>query len=50
MSTATFGTSASATSDTHSWWRRALMSLGIGLAVFTPLAVWLRRRRNHNQT
>jgi hypothetical protein len=47
MSTATFGTGSSAATDEHSWWRRALVSFSIGLAVFTPLLVWLRRRRNH---
>lgn len=50
MSTATFGPSTAASTESHPWWRRALVSFGIGLAVFTPLMVWLRRRRNHDQT
>lgn len=49
MSTATFGPAPAASTETHPWWRRALMSFGIGLAVFTPLVVWLRRRRQHDQ-
>jgi hypothetical protein len=48
MSTATFGTAASPSSTEHPWWRRALVSFGIGLAVFTPLMVWIRRRRHHS--
>jgi hypothetical protein len=48
MSTATFGTSAGPSTTEHPWWRRALVSFGVGLAVFTPLMLWFRRRRNHD--
>jgi hypothetical protein len=47
MSTATFESTTATSQDSHPWWRRALVSFGIGLAVFTPFMVWLRRRRNH---
>lgn len=47
MSTSTYTPTSFSTADEHSWWKRALVPLGVGLAVITPLAMWWRRRRNH---
>ncbi len=46
MSTATFGSSTTGSAETHTWWRRVLLPLGVGVAVFTPVAMWFRRKRH----
>lgn len=50
MSTASIGASPASVASSHPWWRRALVSLGIGVAVFTPLLMWWRRRSDHDNS
>ena len=49
MSTSTYTPSTFSNSIDQSWWKRLLVPLGVGLAVFAPLAMLWRRRHKDGE-